>query len=189
MEEQKILDISYTIDYETYKKYYFFTLFKRRFKSTKAFITAVISFLSLTVVALAILICGAVYSSDPEYGWGSIRLVIIMYAVVILLGVVLCTVVPSSNYKRNKDIALSQQKLTVYENYIQVEQTGPLSAGTSNIAYEMFNNIYETGDAFYFILKNNTGYVVGKKYMDVQQAGALHGFLTYRAPAQFKQYI
>ena len=158
--------------YESYKQYYWFSLFRGKYYR---YGKATLPLITVLMIALAIL----------SFTWiDSILFAVIstVAAVICILFYVLASIMPKRYVKQSPALFQSSMTIIFNEDDFSTMQTGDIASGTGITKYEALNKAYETKDTFYVYLTPVQALLLAKKDIVKGTPEALRGLLQSKLP-------
>jgi len=170
------IEIKITLDYESYRKFARFMLF--RGKGYK--VGPVIAFILLPIVTIAALAWN-IMTGD--------LFIFIMYMILFTVFVLLLYLyffAPKRAYKKSELLHAGDTVHKFYEDHIEITAEGEHIKGTDTVQYTIFKKVYEIDSAFYLMMLNGMTLIISKKYLNAEQTEALSRLFQKRFSDKYK---
>lgn len=162
--EGDILENETIINYETYKKFYLFALFKGRYYKMGPKLFYIISAIGIFVS----LITGFVFGFDSV-----IKIFLILFIILIAVMSLLIFYLPKKYYKSAEKIYQGINRYKFFDDYFQAEMDNGSAKGTSNIKYDALYKVYEIPEYFYIFISRSQAYMVDKSGFNIIELDSL----------------
>lgn len=167
------------INYEAYKEYYLFSLFKgKRYKSRPRM------FYSISAVGIVIsLLTGVAFEFDIP--------IITFLGIFIVLNILMSFLIyylPKKYYKSAEKIYEGINRYKFFRDYFTVEKNTDEAKGNSEIKYSALYKIYEVNEYFYIFISRTQAYMVDKKGFEASEFDAVREIFKNKLGRKYYKY-
>ncbi|MDV3429413.1 MAG: YcxB family protein [Bacillota bacterium] len=167
------------INYEAYKKYYLFSLFKGKHYKSKPRLYYIISSVGI-VISLA---TGFAFGFDIL-----IKTFLSIFIFLTLLMSLLIFYLPKKYYKSAEKMYEGVNQYKFFEDYFTVEKNTDEAKGNSQIKYSALYKIYEVQDYFYIFISRSQAYMVDKSRFNTSEPETLREIFKDKLGKKYYKY-
>jgi hypothetical protein len=179
MNQEPLVEVRSIMTYDNYKKYFFFSLFRR--KSYKRYLV-----LFYVISSIGIL---ASLSFGIFFGFDTVNIILLLTLLVLTLFMsYLVIFAPKNYYKTAKKV---MENLTIYKftpEYLDVESKAEVASFNSSIRYDAFYMIYEMDEVFFLFTSNRQAYLVPKNDIPVEILEQLRTIFKFKLGKKYHNY-
>ncbi|WP_160673392.1 YcxB family protein [Clostridium sp. C8-1-8] len=179
MNQEILAEVKSTMTYDIFKKYFLFSLFRRKSYKQRLAIFCIIFSIGGVVSLYSII----------SFGFDAINtILLLMLLVLAFLMTYLVIFAPKNYYKTAKKVIENPTIYRFTSEYIEVELIAEAISGNSIIKYDSFHKIYEIGDMFYLYISNRQAHIVPKNDIEEETLKKLRIIFKSKLGKKYHNY-
>ena len=179
MNQEILAEIKSIMTYDTYKKYFLFSLFRRKSYKKHLVMFSVISFIGILAALFSIILSGFDIIN-------TVLLLLLVFLDIFMAYTVIFA--PKNYYNTAKKVLENTTIFRFTSEYLTVEATAEAASGNSTNRYEALHMIYEVNEAFYLYISSRQAYVVPKSHVNEEVLEQLRTIFRSKLGKKYRNY-